>query len=231
VLYNSRLNFVVDVVLCRAVFDIFPTGGDSDKSHPDSSSSSGDDRERRASLHAKLPPPPWSSQSCHSSLPPPWASHHHDDGNDPPLTSPNAHKETVGEKEATLLQSSSHNFFPPTHHHCLAGGDDRPAPTIPASAARLPAHSLQHFQPIQMDAMCSPKGIETEIIADEADYQERLITRVQSWLDSSEPSEDEHHDFEDMTHATSDPNHHDPHVEFSLNDDLDIDESHMDTYL
>ncbi|KAK7114435.1 sodium/hydrogen exchanger 3-like [Littorina saxatilis] len=204
----------------RPVFDIFPPSPDHAAPAEDSSPTTS--QEKVDSGHDPLPPP-WSSPQ--GSLPAPWASQ---SSEDPPLTSPESHDMRCGEKASTYLQSSSHNYLPPSHHSCLAEVVQAPQPSS-ASVRLRPSNSPKHFQPIQMEEMCSQRGIEAEVIADEADYQERLVTRVQSWLDTSEPSDcDDIQDPEEMTSNKAD----DDHVHHNdTDDDLDLDDSHLDTYL
>lgn len=202
----------------RPVFDIFPPTPD--QGTPASNSSPAQDQVD--STYSPIPPP-WST---HGSLPAPWASESSDD---PPVTSPEAHDVGGGEKASTYLQSSSHNYYPPSHHNCIQGEELEELAPAGSSIRLRPASSPKHFQPIQMLEMCSRQGIEEEIIADEADYQERLTTRVQSWLDSSEPSEcEEDHDFEELTSPGGD-NPDGPYDD--MDDDFDLEESHFDTYL
>lgn len=211
---DNTIGAPIPVTSYRPVFDIFPPSPDQEPSTPE--------KEKAELLHSPIPPP-WSS--FQTSLPAPWVS---SSTEDPPLTSPEAHKESCGEKVSTYLQSSLHNFFPPSHHTCLATQDE--VTTLPCAASvrgLRPTSSPQHFQPIQIEELCSRQSIETEIIADEADYQERLVTRVQSWLDSSEPSDCDEKDFEELTSVHTD----DHTVHFDAHDDIDIDDSHLDTYL
>lgn len=204
----------------RPIFDIFPpttpalgTGNSS----PD-----------KAGPEPDPIPPPWSYQG---SLPAPWAS---ESSEEPPLTSPEAHDVGVGgggEKASSYLQSSSHNYYPPSHHNCIQGvaGDERDAEVSPSGGSvRLrPSRSPKHFQPFQPLEMCSRHGIQEEIIADEADYQERLTTRVQSWLDTSSPTECE--EAQDSEELDADCDGVPPHND--TDDDTDVDGMHFDTYL
>ena len=191
----------------RPVFDIFPPT-------PDPTTPAASDPSPQKTDTSPLPPP-WASQSSE----------------EPPLTSPEAHDGNGGEKASAYLQSSSHNFYPPSHHNCLVSKEDVSLDVPPSSASvrMRPASSPKHFQPIQMTEKCSRQVIEEEIIADEADYQERLVTRVQSWLESSEPS-DEDHDFEEMNSMGAGGADNAPHND--TDDDIDdIDDWHLDTYL
>ncbi|KAL8575951.1 hypothetical protein ACOMHN_027349 [Nucella lapillus] len=204
----------------RPVFDIFPPS-----QYPAASPESNHDSPTEEKPeHVENPlPPPWTSQT---SLPPPWAS---DSSEEPPLTSPEAHDRGGGEKMTTYLQSSSHNFYPPSHHNCLVSKEEvveaPPAPSGGSVRGMRPANSPKHFQPLQLLDMNSRHVIEEEIIADEADYQERLVSRVQSWLDTSEPSDDDH-DFGELKPVDNTEDAHDESV-----DDIDLEDLHIDTYL
>ncbi|KAK7481699.1 hypothetical protein BaRGS_00027072, partial [Batillaria attramentaria] len=196
----------------RPVFDIFPPTPD--VASPGSDTSPAKDKEE--AIHDPIPPP-WAS---HSTLPPPWVA----ESSEEPVASPEAHNEAIGngEKVSTYLQSSSHNFYPPSHHNCIVTQDNTPE-EAPASGASVRLSSPKHFQPIQVQEMCSRHGIEVEIISDEAGYQEGVVSRVQQWLDSSEPSECEEENDEETGNAQPQDDTDDDI------DDFDIDEAHLNT--
>ena len=119
-------------------------------------------------------------------LPPPWTSHTNDE---PPIASPEAHDPSSGEKVATYIQFSSHTLYPPSHHSCITSmvrvvDEDRTCShhTHPANT------SIKHSQLMQMEGVSSSQGIQADVIAEESDYREELVSRVRSWLEASESS-------------------------------------------